>query len=279
MVKKRKMTLLPIGGLANRMRAIASAVHLCRLSGCSLDVYWFRDKGLNARFGDIFKEIETDKVCIHRDSLFGKLLYDHPRRHNMWIPRVPQKLLFRNRVYDNEINDYERNKDIFMKFLAEGGLYVSSCYPIIDFNTDIFRDLFKPVEEIETKAYSVISNMSDYRIGIHVRRTDHIVSINNSPNELFYQAIDEELNLNNSLSIYLATDSENVKEDFKNKYGNRIFFSTSEADRSSVSGIMDAVAEMYVLSMTNKIYGSYGSSYSEVAAALGGIPLIVLKND
>lgn len=279
MVKKRKMTLLPIGGLANRMRAIASAVHLCRLSGCSLDVYWFRDKGLNARFGDIFKEIETDKVCIHRDSLFGKLLYDHPRRHNMWIPRVPQKLLFRNRVYDNEINDYERNKDIFMKFLAEGGLYVSSCYPIIDFNTDIFRDLFKPVEEIETKAYSVISNMSDYRIGIHVRRTDHIVSINNSPNELFYQAIDEELNLNNSLSIYLATDSENVKEDFKNKYGNRIFFSTSEADRNSVSGIMDAVAEMYVLSMTNKIYGSYGSSYSEVAAALGGIPLIVLKND
>lgn len=279
MVKKRKMTLLPIGGLANRMRAIASAVHLCRLSGCSLDVYWFRDKGLNARFGDIFKEIETDKVCIHRDSLFGKLLYDHPRRHNMWIPRVPQKLLFRNRVYDNEINDYERNKDIFMKFLAEGGLYVSSCYPIIDFNTDIFRDLFKPVEEIETKAYSVISNMSDYRIGIHVRRTDHIVSINNSPNELFYQAIDEELNLNNSLSIYLATDSENVKEDFKNKYGNRIFFSTSEADRNSVSGIMDAVAEMYVLSMTNIIYGSYGSSYSEVAAALGGIPLIVLKND
>lgn len=279
MVKKRKMTLLPIGGLANRMRAIASAVHLCRLSGCSLDVYWFRDKGLNARFGDIFKEIETDKVCIHRDSLFGKLLYDHPRRHNMWIPRVPQKLLFRNRVYDNEINDYERNKDIFMKFLAEGGLYVSSCYPIIDFNTDIFRDLFKPVEEIETKAYSVISNMSDYRIGIHVRRTDHIVSINNSPNELFYQAIDEELNLNNSLSIYLATDSENIKEDFKNKYGNRIFFSTSEADRNSVSGIMDAVAEMYVLSMTNKIYGSYGSSYSEVAAALGGIPLIVLKND
>lgn len=279
MVKKRKMTLLPIGGLANRMRAIASAVHLCRLSGCSLDVYWFRDKGLNARFGDIFKEIETDKVCIHRDSLFGKLLYDHPRRHNMWIPRVPQKLLFRNRVYDNEINDYERNKDIFMKFLAEGGLYVSSCYPIIDFNTDIFRDLFKPVEEIETKAYSVISNMSDYRIGIHVRRTDHIVSINNSPNELFYKAIDEELKLNNSLSIYLATDSENVKEDFKNKYGNRIFFSTSEADRNSVSGIMDAVAEMYVLSMTNIIYGSYGSSYSEVAAALGGIPLIVLKND
>ncbi len=273
------MTLLPIGGLANRMRAIASAVHLCRLSGCSLDVYWFRDKGLNARFGDIFKDIETDKVCIHVDSLLGKLLYDHPRRHNMWIPRVPQKLLFRNRVYDNEINDYERNKDIFMKFLAEGGLYVSSCYPIIDFNTDIFRDLFKPVEEIETKAYSVISNMSDYRIGIHVRRTDHIVSINNSPNELFYQAIDEELNLNNSLSIYLATDSENVKEDFKNKYGNRIFFSTSEADRNSVSGIMDAVAEMYVLSMTNKIYGSYGSSYSEVAAALGGIPLIVLKND
>lgn len=279
MVKKRNMTLLPIGGLANRMRAIASAVHLCRMSGCSLDVYWFRDKGLNACFGDIFKEIKTDRVCIHGDSLSGKLLYDHPRRHNMWIPRVPQKLLFRNRVYDNEINDYERNKDIFMKFLAEGGLYVSSCYPIIDFNTDIFRDLFKPVEEIETKAYSVISNMSDYRIGIHVRRTDHIVSINNSPNELFYQAIDEELNLNNSLSIYLATDSENVKEDFKNKYGNRIFFSTSEADRNSVSGIMDAVAQMYVLSMTNKIYGSYGSSYSEVAAALGGIPLIVLKND
>ena len=277
MGRNGNITLLPIGGLANRMRAIASTVYLCRLSGSSLNVYWFRDKGLNSSFASIFGEIETGNITIHEDSLLSKLLYDHPRKHNLWLPLMPQKALFRNRAYDYEMNGYNRDVNTFMNFLSEGNLYISSCYPIIDFPEGLFSELFRPVPEIQAKIDSVILGMSDYRIGVHVRRTDHSVSINNSPNELFYRVIDEELLLHPSLSIYLATDSESVKSEFKDRYGDRIYCSSSEADRNSVSGIKEAVSEMYILSKTDKIFGSCGSSYSEVASALGNIPLMVLK--
>ena len=277
MGRNGNITLLPIGGLANRMRAIASAVYLCRLSGSSLNVYWFRDKGLNSSFASIFGEIESGNITIHENSLLSKLLYDHPRKHNLWLPLVPQIALVRNRAYDHEMNGYNRDVNTFMNFLSEGNLYISSCYPIIDFPEGLFSELFRPVPEIQAKIDSVILGMSDYRIGVHVRRTDHSVSINNSPNELFYRVIDEELLLHPSLSIYLATDSESVKSEFKDRYGDRIYCSSSEADRNSVSGIKEAVSEMYILSKTDKIFGSCGSSYSEVASALGNIPLMVLK--
>ena len=65
MGKNGNITLLPIGGLANRMRAIASAVYLCRLSGSSLNVYWFRDKGLNASFAGIFNPTILQFMRIH----------------------------------------------------------------------------------------------------------------------------------------------------------------------------------------------------------------------
>lgn len=275
MGRKGNITLIPIGGLANRMRAIASAVYLCRLTGSSLDVYWIRDKGLNASFANIFDEIGSDNISIHEDSMSVRLLYDHPRRHNLWLPSVFQGVLFRNRVYSQEMNRYDR--ETFMELASEGNLYISSCYPIIDFPESLFSELFRPLPEILSRVDAVVCGMSDYRIGVHVRRTDHSVSVSNSPDELFHKAVDKELLLHPSLSIYLATDSERVKSEFMDKYGDRIYCSSSEADRNSVSGIQEAVSEMYILSRTIKIFGSCGSSFSEVAAALGDTPLMVLK--
>ena len=45
-----KIILVPVGGLANRMRAVASAVTLTYRVRRKLEVLWFRDWGLNAPF-------------------------------------------------------------------------------------------------------------------------------------------------------------------------------------------------------------------------------------
>ena len=47
------LTLIPIGGLANRLRSIASGVALARDYGQTLHIYWFKDAGLNCRFDDL----------------------------------------------------------------------------------------------------------------------------------------------------------------------------------------------------------------------------------
>lgn len=70
-----------------------------------------------------------------------------------------------------------------------------------------------------------LSEFSDTMIGMHIRRTDNLASIRQSPIELFYQKLDEEIKEDDKVAIYLATDSEEVKREMKERYGDRIFCS------------------------------------------------------
>lgn len=70
-----------------------------------------------------------------------------------------------------------------------------------------------------------MSEFSDTMIGMHIRRTDNLASIRQSPIELFYQKLDEEIKEDDKVAIYLATDSEEVKREMKERYGDRIFCS------------------------------------------------------
>ena len=42
-MKREKLTLVPVGGLANRMFSVASAYNICRNDGIDLRIIWFRD--------------------------------------------------------------------------------------------------------------------------------------------------------------------------------------------------------------------------------------------
>ena len=53
-MKKESIWLVPVGGLANRMKAIDSAVALSRQCGSELHIVWFKDPGLNCRFDQLF---------------------------------------------------------------------------------------------------------------------------------------------------------------------------------------------------------------------------------
>ena len=77
--------------------------------------------------------------------------------------------------------------------------------------------------------------------------------------------------------IFLATDSEDVKKEMRQYFGDHIITSTAEATRDSVVGIRAGLAEMYALSLTRKIYGSAGSSFSEMASWIGGNTLQILE--
>ena len=46
-MKKRYILLVPVGGLANRMKAIDSAIKLSRKANSELHIIWFKDRGLN----------------------------------------------------------------------------------------------------------------------------------------------------------------------------------------------------------------------------------------
>ena len=51
-----------------------------------------------------------------------------------------------------------------------------------------------------------------------------------------------------------------------------------ELTRDSLDGMKMAVAELFALSRTSKIIGSYYSSYSQIAAELGNIAIEYVRN-
>lgn len=70
-----------------------------------------------------------------------------------------------------------------------------------------------------------------------------------------------------------------IKDDLKKRFGESIITYNAELSRASENGMKDALIELLVLSKTKKIFGSWWSSYSEMAAKIGNIDLEILKKE
>ena len=68
-----------------------------------------------------------------------------------------------------------------------------------------------------------------------------------------------------------------VKESLKSKYPNRIITLMDDTDRNSLEGMKFAMVDLFCLSKTRKIIGSVASSYSLIAAEIGGIEIEYAK--
>lgn len=273
-----KITFIPVGGLANRMRAIASAFDLCKKTNGSLNVVWIKDWALNSPFYELFEPINDDVISLRDASTIDKLLLDRPRKKNFYLPRIYQKLIFDSSLYELSITPLCRKGFDFVKWaIGNKELYLASYTNFMNYDISIISKLFRPLPEIKKMIDTYTSQFTDDTIGLHIRRTDNLDSIINSPIELFYNKIDKEIDANNAVNFFLATDCEDVKKEMQKRYGSRIICSKEVADRDSIEGIKGAVAEMYVLSSTQKIYGSFQSSYSDMASQISGIPLEILK--
>ncbi len=79
--------------------------------------------------------------------------------------------------------------------------------------------------------------------------------------------------------FFLATDEVGVKDRLMSKYGNRILSLNINLSRTNVDGMRGAVADLWALSRTNKVLGTYYSSFSKIAAEIGGVDLIVPVKD
>ena len=266
---------IPSGGLANRMRAIASAYALTQETGSDLQIVWFQDWALNAPFHSVF--VHPAQIRLREATLTDKLLYDRARRRNLWLPALPQRLLFERHIKEQMVTPLKKQNFDFIAW-AKGYRCYMSCYQVFGtFPDSLYRELFQPVKEVTEQVDGYRSQFSDHTIGLHIRRTDHVESIEHSPDRLFIEKVEAEIAANADTKVFLATDNDDVKRTFRQRFGNRIITPTATADRNSVEGIRGGLADMYTLAATDKIYGSAVSSFSPMAAKIGGTPIEVLS--
>lgn len=273
----KKMVFVPAGGLANRMRAMAASYTLARKVGVEMKAVWFRDWALNAPFHALFEPIQQEGLSIRDASFFDYVTLDRPRRKNLFVPRLYQRMMFRDALYEARITPLRMQHFDFEAWFRQGGIYLASYTDFYPYDYDLLRKLFVPLPDVWRQIDAFAEGFSSHTIGVHIRRTDNKASILQSPTELFVDAIDKEVEQNDDTVIFLATDSEAIKDEMRSRYGRRLLTAGDEADRNSITGIKGGVVDMYTLARTNRIYGSFQSSFSELASQIGGIEVHVLR--
>lgn len=275
---KWMITLVPIGGLANRMRTIDSAIALAMEVDVGLRIIWYKTHGLNCRFDELFQPIPDANVILKEASVIDWLINDNPRKKNFYLPRPFQWMRFDDCIYVDEADECVNKGFDFRKWARQNSVYLTSCVDF--FHSDIKKKYssFMPISCLQEQINRKTASFNEHTIGIHIRRTDNITSIRESPTQLFIDQIKKEIDDCPEANFYLASDSQEDKKVLLSVFGSRITTSDKVADRNSISGMQDALVEMYTLAQTTKIFGSAWSSYSTTAAQLNGIDCIILKN-
>lgn len=140
-------------------------------------------------------------------------------------------------------------------------------------------DVFKVKEHIQQKINLILPENREHLVGVHIRRADNIKSIEQSPTELFINAMWEVIKKDDKAVFYLATDSHNEEKQLISEFGDRIIVNVDkELNRNSKQGIIDALIDLKGLSASKKIIGSYWSSFSETASLLDGKKELLIIN-
>lgn len=264
-----KVSIIPRAGLCNRMRAIASGIYIAKHYCAQSTIYWNWEDGLKADFKDLFLPIDSTISSVVENKSWKYNQYNG--RKNGW-KRALQALFFNQFIFAFNCNT---DGDIFQKITTNKHLCLCSCHSMAKHYS--MSELFHPQIEIQKRIDDITSNFTDKTIGVHIRRTDHVTAIAQSPLDKFFDLLDEEIKKDDNVSFYLATDDTEVKEEIKKRFGTRVITCDDKADRNSIDGMKFAVVDLFCLSKTQKIIGSAASSYSEIAAELGNIQLYLAE--
>ncbi|WP_291728413.1 hypothetical protein [Bernardetia sp.] len=300
-----KIVVQPIGGLCNRLRAIESVLHLLKTTDKTdfVTVIWENNHELGASYKSLFKENKKIKV-VETLPFTGKNIFHPVQMLKVWNAIEPteknyqksyrlRKILGKEKgcdkiIYLNEIFDLIENEFDFNNLKKYKSLYIVSCFDFeIDYpNKYSMEDetmalpfsSFIPHYEISEKINKITHTFTEATIGLHIRRTDHAGAIEKSPLSLFIEKMNEEIADDEKTNFFLATDEKTTEKELIQLFGNRIIINKEKAfDRDSEKGVQDAYIDVACLSKTSKIYGSHASSFSETAAKMGEIELIVCK--
>ena len=242
--------LIPIYGLANRMRALASGFVLSDYFDWPISIIWEKDGNCNCAYSKLFE----GSVKLVPEEKHKQLMDRISINKNMF---QTAELAIPDKIPDNQL------------VIECGTTFIPPGMPSEDYNQKYLEklsDLFSPSSEVLDRLEIPPSNY----IGVHIRRTDNIASSWASTDGAFCRIIGEILDKDNEEQFYVASDSIESKKLIKDKFGDNIHIHSNPIiSRNSEEGMVDAFAEMWTLSQSTRILGSYGSSYGKLASDLG----------
>lgn len=261
----RYLHVIPHGGLANRLRALASAMWVADALGMHLVLTWPKDHMTSLPVGVLLDDV-----------------FDLDGRRLAALPTT--------RFSDAMAIDVAPAADGGEDTVTE----VRSCVPFSHspaapafsraFWTAIrpYLRRLTPVEEVRRLVERRSSGFDGRTLGVHVRSgagPAHFDLAGRITLELFFSEIDRLLEDAPDTRIFLCCDAAFVAERFAQRYGGIV--ATTHADAPGVAigtfataaGVRLALADLLLLSRTARILGSFYSSFSELAGVIGATPV------
>lgn len=247
---------------------MASCLQIAEETDRKITVYWENNNDCRADFTELFQPVNLKWVNV---KLFTNRNWylSFSRKRNLYIPGILRSFIFTSQItgcsecLDTTIYKRIRGKRAYII----SGYSLTTHYPL--------HQLFKPIPELQDIIDRQITGFGESVIGIHIRRGDNQQSIQRNSMEDYIRFIKAELAVRPETRFYLASDSLEIKQDLIGRFPDKILSRKAVLERYSLQGMKDALVDLWCLAATKRIIGSYYSSYSDLAAELGGIDLTI----
>ena len=261
-----------VAGLCNRLLGIISAVAFAEQVKQPLTIVWENQSDCNCNPQKLFS-VESDnlKKIIVLPYVDIGIRAEIRKRINLF--RINYLI---NKCDCVEINEtFYKNKEILIEKVENNkNIFLSSYSHWWGTEEDLNKLVFN--DELNKKASDTRKKCGEKCCGVHIRRTDHDVCIKNSPTDIFVENMSKEPKDTN---FYVATDNPKEIDYLIEIFGpKRIFYKRDVIlSRDSEEAIKHATEELLTLSKMDKIFGSYGSTFSKVSSIIEHKELCVCK--
>lgn len=136
----REVTVVPYGGLCNRLNAIVAACALAESSAVDVKILWAKKKWCNCAFSDLFQPLHLERVTIH-DVTSLPFLWQRSLPRNLYQAGTIRGLMNIKNI-ENLYPEYT-SQELMQIINAHSRVYISSCVRFLPYDRDISH-LFTP---------------------------------------------------------------------------------------------------------------------------------------
>jgi hypothetical protein len=258
--------------LCNRMREIASSLALAQATGQSLVVYWLKNRYLNCSFEGLFEPIEGVRVVDVETGRARALFSADSLRYRFKVLREPIDLFLGN----SQVEQYRAaGVDIVPLVAKAKRCVIITYYSLLE--TAPYLGAFRPRSDILARVEKTVAQLEvDGRVGVHIRGTDNAEALEGSPLELFLERMRCEVDRDPKVRFFLATDDPVTEHAVKGRFPGRVVSIQKVFARDKAAGVRDALVDLLVLSRCRSILGSHWSTFTNMAADLGGLQVEIV---
>lgn len=278
----KPITLIPRGGIARRLRTIASMIHLAKTFERPLEILWLTEDSMPVSPDRLFTLVPSlrslgihmvqgtwlDRLCSTPPSpsnLFLTFPFTSIRYDRVLSVKHVEQLLESKRRH---IETLMEQKDKSLLLATEESL---GNYPNM-------YDAIEPTVEVNNVLLSSMASWSGRVIGVHLnRRINPQSTYRECPIELFIKRMQEMVEADPELHFFIATTSKDERERLATIFHDRVYVPNRVPTTHTLKGVIQSMGELLALSHTDEILTTPGSNYARVAAEIGHVPLETLS--